>query len=52
MLVNAACALGLVEHGTHDVARQPLLALGESERGDARVDLGADVGRERVEPLA
>jgi hypothetical protein len=52
MRVHAACALALVEHRAHDGTREPALALGRSQVLDARVDLRAEVGSERVEALA
>jgi hypothetical protein len=52
MRIDEACALALVEHGAHDVARHALLTLGGRELGDARVDLRADVRSEPVEALA
>jgi hypothetical protein len=52
MRIDAARALALVEHGTHDVTRQAPLALGFGEIGDARIDLGAHLGREAVETFA
>lgn len=50
--VDAACALGLVQHGTRDVAWKPALPLGGPEGFDARIDLTPHVGRERVETFA
>jgi hydroxyacylglutathione hydrolase len=52
VLVDAARAFGLVEHGAHDVARQRALALESRERDDARIDRRANIGGERVEALA
>jgi len=52
MRVDAAGTLGLVEHRADDVARQRASLLERRERGDATVDVGAHVGRKRVEPFA
>lgn len=52
MRIDAAGALALVEHRTRDVARQTFFTLRERQRCDSRVDLGACLCRERVEPFA
>jgi hypothetical protein len=52
MLVDATCALAFVEHRADDMARHALLALGDGELGDARVDRRAHVRGEGIQALA